>query len=236
MENEIEKGKKLLCEEILAGIQSGSIKMRPRWYFILKTTLTMVGIVILIFLVVYLLSLIVFVERQSGAGFVSAFGPRGWARFLITLPWKLILFSLLFMGLLEILVRRYAFAYRRPLMYSAVCIIVLVVAGGLVVVSTRFHERFAGFAERQKLPLAPGFYKSYMMHNEADINPGLIEELRETGFVLTNRRGEILHVIMTPDTRMPMGNMFIKGDRVLVFGDRESTSSIRAFGVRKISD
>lgn len=209
--------------EILNCIKSGDVKMRPRWYFILHAALAMIGGMILLFLVVYLISFIIFIERQTGAGFVTEFGLRGWARFLVSLPWLLILLSLVFIGILELLVRRYAFAYRRPLMYSALGIIVIIGVSSFVVINARFHERFEGS------------YPRFMMHPPADINPGDIQELSSSGFILTGPRGEVLHVMMTSSTRWSAKTQFEKGDRVVVFGDRAGTSSIDAFGIRKIS-
>lgn len=211
--------------KILETIKNSDIQMKPRWHFILKAVLMMVGGVILLFLVVYLISFIIFIERQNGAGFIPAFGLRGWARFLITLPWLLILFSLLFIGVLELLVRRYAFAYRRPLLYSALGIIVIIGVSSIAVDSVEFHQRFS-----------PVVYRVLVAPDADDINPGDITEMQETGFILTKIDGEILHVIVASSTRSPGNKKFGKGDRVVVFGDRESTSSINAFGIRKIRD
>ena len=82
--------------EILNSIKAGGVKMRPRWYFILQAALAMIGGMILLFLIIYLISFIVFVERQTGAGFIPAFGLRGWTRFLVSLPWLLIMLTFVF--------------------------------------------------------------------------------------------------------------------------------------------
>lgn len=151
-------------DDILEKIKNNQVQMKPRWHFILKAVLTMVGGMILLFLIVYLISFIIFIERQSGAGFITSFGPRGWARFLVTLPWALIALSLVFIGVLELLVRRYEFAYRRPLLYSALGIIIVIGASVMVVDNIRFHDRFERFIERRHIPAIRLFYRAYEIH------------------------------------------------------------------------
>lgn len=136
--------------KILETIKNDQIRMKPRWHFIFKAVLTMVGGLILFFLVIYLISFVIVVEQQSESTF--------W----ITLPWFLILLAVIFIAALELFVCRYPFAYRRPLVYSTLAILILIGAGSFAIVNLRFHERFARYAEREHILLAPGFYRIYL--------------------------------------------------------------------------
>ena len=131
---------------VLKAIASGEVAMRPRWHFVLKTALVSTGGVIVLCAVLYLASFVIFVSRQTGGSFVPIFGSRGWYHFFISLPWVLILLSFIFVIILEILVRRYSFGYRQPLLFSVMGIVVIVVAGGGIVAQTSFHRGLFRYA------------------------------------------------------------------------------------------
>ena len=139
----------------------------------------------------------------------------------------------MFVIILEILVRRYSFAYRRPLLYSVAGVTLLVIVGGYVVAGTSFHGRMFRYAERNELPLVGGFYREYGHQRFRNIHKGLVEEAAENKLVIKDRRGEILTVLMTPETRLSSGADFLKGDLVVVFGNRDD-HTVRALGIRKI--
>ncbi len=208
-----------LPEAVAAAIRCGDVKMRPRWHFILKAALAVIGGVLLVLVLLYLISFIIFMLRSSGIGLIPAFGVRGWLRFVVALPWLLILLSILFILVLELLVRRYSFAYQRPLMYSAVGIIVMVIAGGFVVAGTHFHERFSGFMNRQ------------FMMERTDIHPGRVDGRAGSGFMMTDPHGRMLRILVASDTISSDDPGL--GDTVIVFGDVDGSSTVRAFGIRR---
>ena len=124
--------------DILETIKNSQVRMKPRWHFMARAAFTISGGIILFLLIVYLVSFIIYIEQQSGN------------HFLISIPWFLISLSIVCIALLERVVCRYAFAYRRPLLYSVLAIVILIGAASGAAVSIRFHERFARYA--------PGFY------------------------------------------------------------------------------
>ena len=134
MDNEENKIK----QDVLAAIAGGEIKQRPRWFFVLRGTLVGIGIGLGLCVVLYLISFILFILRETGVWFTPAFGFRGWFVFFRSLPWVLIGLSLIFTAVLEILVKRYSFAYREPLMYSVLGIVAIVAAGGFLLAGEAF--------------------------------------------------------------------------------------------------
>ncbi len=225
--------KKSIREQILGAIDQGKVQMRPRWHFILKTTLAIVGAGILVLALVYLISFIMFLLRRNGVLFVPEFGFRGWYAFLLSLPWLLIILVCIFIYILETLVRRYAFAYRRPLLYSAFAVTALVIMGGYVVAVTPFHPNIFRYVEKRHTPVAGPMYQVYGRPRSPEIHSGMIVEFNPEGFVMKNRREEGLFVIVTRRTRLPRGADFDAGDMVVVFGPREG-GIVQAFGVRKM--
>ena len=130
----------LIKDKVLAKIESGEAYMKPRWHFILKTVLWLSGTVIVALLLIFVASLTLFSLRQTGVLFIPAFGFRGIGAFLLSLPWILIVFAVVFIIVLEILVKRYTFAYRRPLLYSILGILFFVIIGSILISITHFHQ------------------------------------------------------------------------------------------------
>lgn len=225
--------KKSIREQILGAIDQGSVRMRPRWHFVLKTILAVIGGVILVLTLLYLVSFILFVLRRSGAFFAPSFGWHGWYAFLLSLPWLLIILVMFFLFILEVLVRRYAFAYRRPLLYSVATVVFFVFAGGYIVAVTSFQPRMSAFIEKRKMPIAGPMYREYGRPRSRNIHSGQIAESNREGFFLRNRREEMLTIIVTRRTRLPRGADFSAGDMVVVFGPREG-DRVEAYGVQKM--
>lgn len=232
-----EHNKKTVQEKILQAIKAGEVTMRPRWHFVLRSILLGTGVVLVAFTLLYLMSFIIFVLHRNGVWFVPTFGFgfRTLSIFLFSLPWLLILVSLFFIAVLEVLVRQYSFTYRRPLLYSALGIIIFVVLGGFAVAQTPLHSHFFSSAQENNLPFAGGLYRGFGMERVDKVYPCVILQVTDHGFVAKDSGGDQVEVVITPETRFPFGTDFSVGDRVLVIGDRAS-STITAAGVRVISD
>lgn len=229
------KNKNIIKDAVLAQIKSGQAIMKPKWHFILKTILVAIGVTIVALTLLYLVSFIFFVLRQTGVFFIPSFGFRGIGIFLISLPWLLILTGLVFFVTLEILVKRYSFTYRKPLLYSLIGIIIFVLVGSFIVSRTGIHQGLFRNAEEHRLPIVGSLYRNYGLQRMENVHPGTIDELTDEGFRMSNRRGEILNVLISSDTRFPLGIDFEIGDRVVIIGERDN-GTIEAFGVRRIDD
>ena len=230
------KDKTSLAGSILEKIKSGETHMRPRWHFVLRAFLLALGALILLLALLYLASFIVFVLRETGILFVPSFGLRGVGVFLFALPWFLILLAVLFVLVLEVLVRNYSFAYRKPLLYSVGTIVVFVISGGAVVAHLGFHEGMARFAKERRIPVADGFYRSFEHRLHDQVFPGTITAFSDDGFHLRDIHDEEFDIIVTSDTRFPFGVDFEQGDKVVVFGDRKGSSTAEEAGVRRIDE
>lgn len=233
MNNQSDKNS--LQSTILEAISKGQIKMRPKWHFILKTGLAIAGGVILALALLYLVSLIIFILQRNGVWFVPVFGPQGWFAFLVSLPWLLIVLVLMFIIILELLVRHFAFAYRRPLLYSALGILCMVIIGGFLVAATGLHRQFGRYAVRHGVPFAGPFYRDAGHDRFHDIHRGRVIATGTDGFMMQSEPGEMVQVIITPRTRLPYGIDLAPGDSVVVFGPGAS-GTIEAFGLREIDN
>lgn len=233
-----EKDKKPSLEKnVMDAINSGRVRMRPRWKFVLSGTLAALGTLILIFTLLFIASFAIFTLRQSGALFVPVFGMQGLFAFFAALPLILIVLLILFVAILEILVQRYRVGYRTPLLVSVLAILLIVVLGGYALERTRIHEELLQQA-RGPGGLPPPFSIMYRpgAQHVPDIYRGTIIAMIPGGFLLADENGAgTTTVLIDPSTRLPLGGGFDTGDEVVVFG-QEASGTVHAFGVRQISD
>ena len=207
-------------------IESGRVKMRPKWRFILETVLWIVGLAVAALASLYLISLTVFVLHRSGLWFAPSFGPRGWMVLLVSFPWLILIAAVIFIVGLEIFVRHYSFAWRYPLLYSTLAVMCLAVIGGLIVAATPLHRNLR---QGPGQPMRP-FYEQLDLERARSISVGIIIDVNDNGFILQEWHGETLTVVVTHNTRLPQHMPFKIGDTVVVFGQR-SGDSVSAWGI-----
>jgi len=230
-----EELKKNISKAVLEKIKTGQVKMRPKIHFILKTALITLGAIVAALFLLYIISFIAFALRVSGIIFTPGIGYRGFGPFLFALPWLLISVALALVLILEFLVRKFSFAYRKPILYSLLVIFFVVMLGSFVVAQTDFHSRFLDQAERNELPLMGGFYKDYGNPKHGNINIGVIYEKVDNGFNMETRRGEDLSVMFSPDTSFVSDDDIKENDTVVVVGYKKD-NIIQAVGVREVDD
>ena len=231
--------KKSLRGSVMDAIKKGEVQMRPRWHFAALSLFALVGIVLVVLTLLYLVSLAVFFMRESGVWFAPSFGMRGWFEFARSLPWLLIGLTIVFLVLLELLVRRYSFVYQKPLVASVAAGIIIISIGGFVIARTPFHRTLYREANHQLLPPPIGIlYRApFRTPHPPEVYHGTIFATSTSGFVVVDIDGEgTSSVVITPQTRLPYGADFSTGDLVVVFGDRIGTDTIQAFGIREISE
>ena len=222
---------------VMDAIRSGKVHMRPRWKFVLSGTLAALGGIILLLTLLYIASFAFFELRQSGALFVPVFGMQGLFAFFAALPLLLIVLVLIFVVVLEILVRRYRVGYRTPLLVSVLAVLLIITIGGWALERTRIHEELL---RQDRLPggLPPPLSMIYRPGAErvSGIYHGTIISMVPGGFLLADDNGAgTTTVIIDPSTRLPLGAGFDVGEEVVVFGD-DASGTVHAIGVREISD
>ncbi len=224
-----------LAQKILEKLKSDKVKMRPKIYFILKAVLIILGILVVALFVLYLLSFIVFVMRANGIWYLHSFGFPGIRASLTLLPWLLIFISVLLIFVLEVLLKRFSFAYRRPVFYSLLGIIIFAALGSFIIDRTSFHPAMFSRAQKGTFPIGGPLSREFGMAKSRDVHRGIVSEIIDNGFVLKTPDGSNLSVIITPETRFPLGTDIKEGDSVIVFGKRDD-GTVKAFGIRKAGD
>lgn len=242
MEEQIPKPSSIK-ERIAEAARRGDLTMRPRWHFVLMGTLVGIGAILAFLALLYIASFIVFSLHQSGAWFAPTFGSGGWFSFFRAMPWLLIALSVAFAALLEVLVRRYSFVYRKSLVVTLIAILVVAVAGGIL--GAPIHRSVFRLARRGPPPPIVGpLYRDFDFQRLSDVHRGLIVRVVATSgsiplafgtFLVEDDRGTQWTVRVGPRTRLPFGAEFDLGDTVVIFGPAQGTM-IEAVGMRELFD
>ncbi len=228
-----------LHQSVMDAIHKGHVRMRPRWHFVLLSVLGVSGVLILLLAALYASSLGVFFLRDSGVWFTPSFGPRGWFDLLHSIPWILVLLTVVFIVVLELLVRRYAFVYKKPLLTSALLILLFVVLGGVGIGVTPFHRTLMISARQGDLPPPIDFlYGDAMrMPPPPEVYRGVIVDMApERIMIVDPDRAGTTTVVFSPRTRLPYGADFSVGETVVIIGDVDASGTLEAFGIRDADD
>jgi hypothetical protein len=224
-----------ISDKVFNKIKKEQIKMRPKIYFILRAVLVASLTLLVAFFVLFLVSFILFNLRASGVWFLPRFGFPVIGIFIKSLPWLLILIAIILIVVLEILVKRFSFAYRRPILYSILVIIILAFLGSFVISKTHLHPDFFWKAQERRLPMMGGFYRGFGMPRLGDVHYGIVSDVIDNGFYLETAEGKVLTILATSTIRSPLGPGIKEGDRVVVLGKRDD-GTVQSFGVRKIDE
>jgi hypothetical protein len=226
---------KIFQDRILESVKSGQVKMRPRWYFLLRDILGIVAIVIILLIAVYLASFIIFVLHENGAWFVPFFGLAGWYSLFVALPWVLVILSCIFVVALAILARRYQLGYQWPFLYSVLGTIFLIAAVCFIFVQTSFYNTFFGSSVSHEIPFLGEYYPGIGILQADDIHRGEVVASSSLGFTMDDSASGTLLVVVASSTQVPFDPTWNPGDMVVVFGDVSPTGTIKAIGVEKIA-
>jgi hypothetical protein len=219
--------------EILEKIKKGKVKMKPRSYFILRTIVFVLGLIFAFLFAIFLASFIVFTLRASGAWYFPAFGFRGLGLFLTSFPWVLLIFAILLIAVLEIFARKFSLVYRKPLLYSILGIVVIIVLIGFAVGQTSMHSQLFRSVQEGKLPIMGLMYKGNLMEPSHNACIGEVVEVTDSGFQVETVKGESVGVIVSSETYLPSDEKIEEGELIMIMGEREN-SIIKAFKVIKI--
>jgi hypothetical protein len=135
---------------------------------------------------------------------------------------------------LEVLVRRYSFAYREPLVYSTFAVVAIALGGGFLLFQTSLHRVLFNSAEHQGLPPPiNAFYRGFGEQRFEDIHHGEVLATTSDGFILQESYENATEsVVIASDTELPPEGAVLPADTVVVFGP-ESGTIVQAVGIRK---
>ncbi len=228
-------------KNVLEKIHSGEISMRSRIYFILRIVLVSTVSVLTLIGSLFALSFAFFSIRASGVQFLLEFGERGLLKFIILFPWTSFLIFLLFLVILEFLIRRLTPVYRFPLLRIFLWILAISVVGSTLVDLTPLHPFLLSEADKDQLPiLGPWYEQVHDSHQDQGVYRGVITSLTGTGliFVISHNDADLDSDEGTWTIVPPPGfdiHTLSVGENVYVAGHLQN-GLVYAYGIRVVSD
>lgn len=222
-------------DTVMDRIRKGAVSMRPRWQYVLLGLLWGFGALLVLLVLLYLASLAVFLMRQDGIWLAPALGARGWFDVLRSAPLFIILLVAACAIVLNALVRRSAFAYRRPITLSLGVVLLMTLIGGVAVGVSPFHREIHRQVRFGHLPPPFGmpYEHPFRPPMPDDVHRGVVILHDGTTILLRDGGGATTTIHLTPQTRLPLGADFEPGDMLVVFGDQAS-GSVQALGIVEV--
>lgn len=221
-------------DEVINSIKESEAKMRPRGYFVARTTLAILGAIFVFLLVFFLASFIIFALQQNGGFYAAGFGPSGWLIFLGSLPWSLLLLSIILILILWILLRRYAVIYHQPFLYPLLLLVVVISLACFFLSTSSIHGGIFRYVSRYPVPVMTGMYE-FETAPMNGIYRGQVFMLATSSFILANEFGQTSTVFILPGAVSELEEI-APGEYVIIFGREIATATIQAAGVERIED
>lgn len=216
---------------IIDAIKKRDVRMRPRRYFALRAALIAAAALFLFLILLYMVSFIIYVLHEDGVWFAPDYGLSGWSLFLSAVPWGLLVLAFVLVLVLANTLRHYTFVSHQPLLYLLFAFIIVIAFGGFFLAATAFHPDLFQYAATN-VPFLGNFYE-YETAFPASVHRGVITSFTDGGFIVTDDLGITSSVVAAP------GVVFIQdfhvGDMVLIFGTRNESGTISAFGIQRIA-
>lgn len=229
-ENDIQKS-------VLEKIRAGGVSMHSRAYFILRIILVSVIALVVLAGAFFVLSFVIFSVHESGVRFLLEFGERGLMTFVTLFPWTSLLLFVLFLVVLEFLVRRYTSAYRLPLLRIFLWILVVGITGSMLIGFTPLHSFLLSEADNDQLPILGALYEQvHDSHTDQGVYRGDVTSVVGSTFVIshndTDRDSDEGSWTIAPPAGFDLTSLAI-GDKVYVAGQLMH-GVVYAYGVRVV--
>lgn len=229
--NHNEPQEKTFKERILKRIEAPDFKVYSRTYFVLQMIALVVVAALILLLSVFLFNFIYFSVQISGRVSLLNFGSPGIVPFLMFFPWPLLLLDILFVFVLQKLLRRFRFGYRVPILRFLFVLLVITTASGYLLSKTGFNNILLQKANENHLPPPFGvLFKNAKLPPPGScqcqitsINGNILD-----AFDINASSTTSLTVIFPPD--YPGLSSFKIGQVIFVAGNRTASNTIRAFG------
>lgn len=224
--------KQQLAQKVMDAVKSGSVSMRPRFFFAVRGLLLSLAIFGALFAALFFFSYLLFALEKSGALALPAFGWEGTRRLLAVFPWFMTLFAVGLGLLFAALVQRYSPTYRLPFFFSLLGVAAFLVAFVGITRQFSLHPRLAGYATKRHVPLVEDMYRGSARMPMRDVYLGTAEELTEQSLVLRLDDETKLFVSFGINVHLPCGAVQ-SGDRVVIMGN-VADGMLSAVGIRRL--
>ncbi len=221
-------------DQILHKIKTQELSMRPKSSFVWKVALITFIAIVIFCISVFICNFILFHIIESGRGALLGFGPRGYLVFLKFFPWTLLFADIALIIGLNYLLKTFEFSYKRPGIYLAAGLVVVVLASGLIVsMSTPLNKELQRQSEMGHLPRPVG--ELYTQARRPPREKGICEcrvlAVSENTITVQDIHNE-LNMPVTIQLPPEFPHDFETGSVLFIAGDLLN-GEIRPFGIHK---
>jgi len=208
-------------KDVLERIKKGEIKMKPKLYFVLRPIIFLFLLMLLFATVIYFLSFILFIFKINASGTLMVFGLRGLESIFLSLPWGLIILILVSIIVFEVLLVKFKFAWRRPVFYSLLGVIILFFLVGFAIHCTSLQRSLYSFSKEHALPALGPLYEEYERVDFHGVYCGVVSEISATGFELEWIDNPEVKFEVNVPSGFTKHKDLEEGDIVIVIGSRK---------------
>jgi hypothetical protein len=144
--------------KILTIVEHNKLSMIPRWKFVLYSALGVAGVLFSFLALIFTASVVVFILSKYGFVYLPLFGFGATVHLLMSLPVLLGIVAIILLFITEILVRQYAFAFRKPLVITLFVTTASALGIGFLVSLTPIHHTLRDFGRVHHIGMMEHMY------------------------------------------------------------------------------
>lgn len=221
-------------EKVLREIREKHIAIKPRWQFVLKTILIIFVLSIVALYILFHTSFLFYSLHCNGSLFLPQFGMSGIKRLLWSFPWLWAIAGIFLTVIFGIIIEKKTKAYRFPLLYTVISIIIVVALIGVLCVILPIHPALRKINEGAKIPIIGPLYNGLPENELFKTYMGEVSALQKDSFTLINRNGRSETIYLEPQTNLPNGFQLENGIEVMIIGE-EKADCVEAEAIRALN-
>lgn len=196
-------------------IESGTIKQKPKWYFVLLTLMAVFSLTALFLILFYFVSFVSLVLREHLIFEAFSFGPQTVLDILHTVPPLLVVLIITVFLLLHVLVRHFAFAYTRPVLATLGAGVLVTMLSFWLVFTIDTESRIARFGEGRHIAGIDIIHREFRDRHPPLSVRGSIQNIQDNVYTIQDTHGKTIVFFVNERTRMDTPS-YATGDMIVV--------------------
>jgi hypothetical protein len=169
-----------LKNDLMKKIKTNQIKMKSRYNFLAKKIGLQSGLILSVIILIFLINAFFYYIKTNHLLIPLHYGPSVWQKLLHSLPYDLILIIIGLFVLLNFIIKKFDFSYKKPFIYIVSGFIGFIVIWASLLFSTRFNDLLK--AKFQTSDIKAPYIKDFYLNRCGCHNQEQEGNLTETDF------------------------------------------------------
>ena len=126
-------------QELMEKINKDEIRMKSKWYFISRKLGLQSSLALTVLLLILSVNLFLFYIKENRLLLSLHYGPSVWQELLHSLPYDLIMTIIISLFLLNFIIKKFDFSYKRQFVLIFSIFLVFIIIGAFVIFSTNLN-------------------------------------------------------------------------------------------------